>query len=392
LKEIIEKTILTNEERLYFGLEPILPEWERVEIKNGYVVYFDGNIIRKTISYSTLSGEEYKNYLDYLESDNEIITRNRETVLPRTDKGKEKKLNYTSINGMKATGCSFRMNFMHPNRTATIWVGNLRNSISLPIAFPNNIDNISAYRKWLSAYIAACPSDYFEKVERMKNAPHQTVKYYNGDIFRFEVDMEHYGFGLIIGQVRQLQKDGLLPEQHILNNTMCVPLLVRLYQFKTKSKNISLDEITKHALGSTFLMADNNVIWGVYDIVGSKALNTEDILFPIQAGDSLSYRNPYTRLCWGLGMIVTNDKLELPEEIHQNQLMRHGVNLSINRRLFENALAVNSNDSAITKLEQNAFQCFGVALNTDFDTFNRQHDGKTREEYAAYANKTMRKK
>ena len=47
---------------------------------------------------------------DYDENDNEIHTRERKVVLARTQRGKEKKLNYTSISAMRPTGCSFWMN------------------------------------------------------------------------------------------------------------------------------------------------------------------------------------------------------------------------------------------------------------------------------------------
>lgn len=69
-----EKEVLTNEERRYFGLEPILEDWERFTIKPGYAVYFDGDVIRKIISMSTYSGEGWENFLDYNETDNEIHT------------------------------------------------------------------------------------------------------------------------------------------------------------------------------------------------------------------------------------------------------------------------------------------------------------------------------
>ena len=80
----IEFEILTNEERRYFGLEPIRAEWERFEVKPGFWVYFEGDVIRKTIALGTLSGEKYKNFLDYDENDNEIHTRERKVVLART--------------------------------------------------------------------------------------------------------------------------------------------------------------------------------------------------------------------------------------------------------------------------------------------------------------------
>lgn len=257
-----EREVLNNEERRYFGLEPILPDWERFTIKPGYMVYFDGDVIRKIISMSTSCSEGWENFLDYIETDNEIHTRERQTVLPRTKRGKEKKLNYTSVNGMIPTGCSFQMNLRNPRRNSSLRVWNERNSIRLPIVFPNDLDTLVQFREWLIGFMAACPADYFDKVERIKHTPHRTIKYFNGDIFRFEFDLEHYGFGLIIGQLTKMQKDGLLRDEHILNDIMCMPLLVRLYLLKTKDKDLPVEQIAAHPLGHTFIMMDNQVIWG----------------------------------------------------------------------------------------------------------------------------------
>lgn len=136
MTEAINQVVLTNEERPYFGLDAVLSQWECVEIKPGFLAYFDGEIIRKTISYRTLSGAGYENFLEYIESDHEICTRERLVVLPRTERGKEKKLNYTSISAMKPTGCMFQMNLAYPNQSSTLLVMNARNTISLPIPFP----------------------------------------------------------------------------------------------------------------------------------------------------------------------------------------------------------------------------------------------------------------
>lgn len=391
MKQEIANKVLSNEERKYFGLEPILPDWDCVEIKNGYYAFFDGDVIRKTISIGTLSGEGFENYLDYGEQDNEIQTRDRAVVLPRTERGKEKKLNYSSVSSMNPTGCSFHMNLTAPNNSAHLHAANFRNSISLPIEFPNELHTLEAFKTWLQTFIAACPANYFEKVERMKTMPHQTIKYFNGDIFSFEVGLEHYGFGIIIGQVKKMKKDGLLKEEHILLNTMGVPLLVRFYQFLSTEKTLPIEEITRHPLGKTLIMMDNSVIWGVYEIVGNKKLEAADIAFPIQSGESISARDSnYVRLCWGTGLLVKRDVSDFPEDLVNNKLMRHACHAGVNRKRFKEELEAKPL-SGLDELEKLAFEYFGVPLSTSFDAFNRAHGGMTREEYVVYANKAGRK-
>lgn len=391
MKISIENQVLTNQERRYFGLEPILQAWQRFEIKPGFFVYFEEDTIRKTISWRTVSGAGYEDFLEYIESDNEIQTRGRQMVLPRTQKGKEKKLNYTSVSAMKPTGCTFRMSLTSPNHPSSLWVGNTRNSISLPIVFPDDVKTFATFREWLAEFITICPSDYFDKVERMKHTRHRTVKYFNGDIFRFEIDLEHYGFGLIIGQIRKMQKDGLLRKEHILCSTMGVPLLVRLYKLKTTEKEIDMQKLTSYPLEKTFIMMDNQVIWGAYDIVGSKILQAADIDFPIQAGKSIDGQNQdYVRICWGPGMMIRDNATDFPEPLRNQQLMRHGCHFGVGRIDLNRAIESSREEAGLDELEQIAFRYFGVPLDITFDEFNRQHNGMTYDEYSKYANKAGR--
>src|SRR5690349_17156990 len=79
---------LTNDQRIYFGLDPIDPKWDKVILKGDFyrpesVLYFEGNTIKKHIV-STAS--------DYKEVKYNLVTGDRSTILPKTAKGKAKKL------------------------------------------------------------------------------------------------------------------------------------------------------------------------------------------------------------------------------------------------------------------------------------------------------------
>jgi|GEM_PF-177947 len=76
---------LNNEQRKYVGLDPILPHWDRVLLAGDKhrpesILYFDGDIIKRQI----ISTKE-----KYIEKQYEEATRNREILLPKTQKGKE---------------------------------------------------------------------------------------------------------------------------------------------------------------------------------------------------------------------------------------------------------------------------------------------------------------
>jgi hypothetical protein len=386
-----EQQVLTNDERAYFGLDRIRPDWERIAIQPDFSVYFDRNVIRKTVALRRPQGEGYENFIEYIESDCEIRTRDRQFVFPLAVKCKAKKLTFSSVSSIKPTGCVFRMNLVRPDGPSALHVSNSRNSISLPIAFPGNLHTLEQFRQWLADFIAACPSGYFEKVDRMRTLAIRRVKYYNGDIFRFEIGLEYYGFGLIIGQTRIMKTDRLLPKEHIMHFALGPPILVRLYMIKTKDKHMSPEKIITHPLGKTFLMTEKPIIWGTYGIVGVKKLIAEDISFPVQAGVSLN-RSPCVRLCWGLGMVVKQGVRGVPEQIESNRLLRNIIHFEAGDIYLEPMMSVAQTDAASNELEQIAFKYFKVPSNITFDEFARRYGGMTTAEYAEYANKSVRPK
>jgi hypothetical protein len=96
---------LTNEQRKYLGLIPIESNWEVVKLNDMYL-YFDGDIIRKKI---TVSEESY--FEQELE---EKTAENRTILLPKTSKGKPKKLNFTATQSFRPFGVylSFSNDYM----------------------------------------------------------------------------------------------------------------------------------------------------------------------------------------------------------------------------------------------------------------------------------------
>ncbi|MFN3641223.1 MAG: hypothetical protein ACK4UK_09905, partial [Flavobacterium sp.] len=79
---------MTNEQRKYFGLEPILNHWDKVVLSGDTyrpesILYFDKDTIKRHI----VSTEN-----EYFEKQYAELTKGRSILLPKTDKGKEKKL------------------------------------------------------------------------------------------------------------------------------------------------------------------------------------------------------------------------------------------------------------------------------------------------------------
>ena len=102
----IIKIILRNEDRKYLGLTPIEDHWERMDIKH-ITLFFDGDVIRKKITHAEFESQHFL----YLEEDVYVETaENRTIVLPKTSKGKPKKLNYTATTMFTRIGMYFMYN------------------------------------------------------------------------------------------------------------------------------------------------------------------------------------------------------------------------------------------------------------------------------------------
>ncbi|MDE6479190.1 MAG: hypothetical protein K2L45_02895 [Muribaculaceae bacterium] len=78
---------LTNLQRRYLGLGEVMPHWEKVPVKNSHIIlYFDGDIIRKMFT----SSEDCYYETDLLEH----TADNRTVLLPKTKRGKPRKLKW----------------------------------------------------------------------------------------------------------------------------------------------------------------------------------------------------------------------------------------------------------------------------------------------------------
>lgn len=379
--------IITNDQRLFFGLKQIDEQWDEVKIKEGTTVFYDGDMIKKIITWENLKRYEYK------ERDTELKTRERQYVLPKTSRGKEKKITPTNLLRFMPSGCVLYISLEKNTFKSMVCAYSPTNNIRLPITNDDGIKTITQLKEWLNNYMHTCPADYFEKVEKMKTMPHRTIKYHIGDIFRFEMDREHYGFGLIIGKLRELEKLGVFCDDHPMLNVMTVPIFIRFYKIKTKDKDMPINEIIKNELLTTEMASDGDIIWGTHEIIGNKDLVESDIDFPLQYGYTINVtKKPILRLAWGIGMKKITAK-NLPEELQTNKFLNHGIACSItiyqlNRVLngesqfYEKDLRHPVNKEFRNKL----FKALHLPKEIDMDTFNELNNGMTRIQYANFVN------
>lgn len=322
----------------------------------------------------------------------DILTRNREVIVPQTARGKEKKLNYTNISAVKAAGVVFSAGLGNQNHpSSSITARNTKTYYQLPLTGFEHLTTKSALLNWLQQFPSQLPADYsakLEKLTKMKSLRYKTVP---GDIFRVEIDLFVDGYVLVIGDLRQMQKDHLFAEDSIWHNVMTMPLFVRPYLLTTTERVPSLEEIISAPLAAqTHIVMDDHFMRGCYEKIGHKMLTASDIVFPMGYGVTLNYgKEPRYRLSWGTG----NISKPAPSTSFQtaSRFTNHGVSAGVASDWLkpEEGIVTASLDHPHFREErQRALAEFSLPEDISYDDFNRQTGGLTRTQYIDYLNKT----
>jgi len=374
---------LTNSIRPYFGLHIIEEHWDTLQIREDYFIYLDGDLIKKRI---------FINEQSYQEADVNILTRNREVIAPQTARGKEKKLNYTNISAVKATGIVFSASLGNQSHSSCyIMARNAKTYYQLPLTGFEHLTTKADVMEWLQQFPSKLPTDYSDKLKKLTSMKSLRYKAVPGDIFRVEIDLFQDGYVLVIGDLRQMQKDNLFAEDSIWHDVMTMPLFIRPYLLTTAERSPHLDEILSAPLAAqTRIVMDDHFMRGCYEKVGHKALTESDIEFPIGYGLTLDYgKESRYRLSWGTGTI---SKPEPTTSLKTgSRFTNHGVCAGV----FNDWLKPEEDDESRSldhpqyqKERQQVLDEFGFPANITYDEFNRQTGGLTRSEYINYVNKT----
>lgn len=252
---------LTNEQRKYLGLIPVNDSWELVSFAESYL-YYDGDIIRKKITVSD-NGSYYEAELC------EHTEQNRTILLPKTKRGKPKKMNYTATLSFQPFGVyfSFSANEIRIDNYTT----------QTTFFHENNPMNLSL-QEWLNKWMDETSETDLEEIERYKNAMRQHMKYREGDFFSFKIGRRKWGFGRIVLNIAERRKSASFKEQknYGLNNLMAKPLYIMIYRKIGDSPNMDINELPLYSTLPVQAIMDNNFYYGEYRIIGNKPVAAEE--------------------------------------------------------------------------------------------------------------------
>ena len=289
---------LTNDQRKFFGLEPIEDYWDKVVFKGDTyrpesVLYFDGDTIKRHI----VSTEK-----QYFEKQFDELTKGRSILLPKTSKGKEKKLTASVLEQRQASGVYLSIS------NGDLIIGNYNTQTTFYSSrWDNDEQSTESITNQVSEFIKKSPAKHLQEIEQFKNAKRKNVKFRAGDYFCFKLDRTNFGFGRILLDVNKVRRKELIKSKHGLHLLMGLPVIVQLFAFKATTKNIEISELDTQPKLPADVMMDNLLLYGEFEIIGHRHLKDEEFEFPISYGRSIDQRR-IVFLQWGL------IHLELPQE------------------------------------------------------------------------------
>ena len=269
---------LSNEQRAYLGLELVEAHWERVSLFNKYY-YFEGDTIRKEISV----GEQ-----GYTErSLCEKTAENRSILLPKTGKGKSKKLNFTASQSFKGIGVYF--SFWNEYLT-------LSNYTTQTSFYSEQLPNhkLEDLPLWLDQWIAATTPQELKAITQFSQAQRQHCKYAEGDFFAFKIGRNQWGFGRILLDVqKQIKANKIKRNEHFgLTNLMGKCLLVKVYHKISDTQNVDLQALAQTPALPSQIIMDNHFYYGENPIIGHLPLQPQEYDMLISYSKSISSDSP----------------------------------------------------------------------------------------------------
>lgn len=273
---------LTNNQRKYFGLSLVADNWDKVKLSDAVTIYYQGDKIVKVLHYG----------LGYFEYDTSIETKHRQTLVPRTAKGKEQKLTISKILKTKGSGIQFSGSF----QGGGIHVYDNRRNLFFNKSFSEDgdIKNYSDIEKWVTDYIGKTPANYFEWLNKELSQKRLRVKIKEGDIVAFKIAHGQYGFARILFDVFTQRQKGEMVQPN-LYWFHPKSLIVAPYAYYADTEHIDIDDLVNKKTLPTLCIFDLDVYRGEMPIVGHKPLSLKDKLIPFPDKPETLITIPYTK-------------------------------------------------------------------------------------------------
>lgn len=334
---------LTNEQRELLGIEPIANHWDRVELNADVTLIYDGNVIKKEI----VLEDDY--YMEWVHNDE---TENRKLLLPKTAKGKPKKITATSVSSKRKLTYVVIME-------DKIEIGNYTTKRILYSSQNERIkfDNFTEATVYFSNLITKIPKSDVDTFNINKKKKQPFPK--EGDFFVFKMGIENYAIGRVLLDINKYRSSDEFAQQ---NNDGLAKLLgenfvIKIYHIMQSSKKFNLDEVKKlKALPSQYI-ASEKFRDVDFEIIGNIELENDELDYPISYSANFAYEDErYVYLQHGKffakkPLIKFNKYLSANNPYANNEKLENpyssngvGWVLMISKDILQKAIQTNSNE------------------------------------------------
>ncbi len=323
---------LTNEHRKCMGLNPVLENWELISIENNVYIYIEGNIIRKVIrgsdSYPNLSFHETDVYYE--------VSEDRSQVLPKTNRGKPRKLNFTTVNHLDGYGNYLFISYRESSNSTTVLIGNYTNQRTYyEEEGIENLDTFDKIKLWCDEFVKNTSQEELEELEQFIHTPRQHIKFRTGDYFRVKIGKKYTYGRVLMDVIRDSKKEGFTYEMFIGR-----PVIVEMFHILTNDKNVSINTLKKLKTFPSEHIFHNNLYYGDYKIIGYEEL-PEFVRYPIMYGRSP--RNGKIFFQWGKIYIEENFNEQNYFGSYRNSFI--GFEVCKNSKIIQKCIDENNNQA-----------------------------------------------
>lgn len=270
---------LTNEQRKYLGLIPVDDSWELVYFAGKYY-YYDGDIIRKEITVEEDGSYSEAELCEHTE-------QNRTILLPKTKRGKPKKMNYTATLSFKPFGICFKFS------ADSVSITNYTTQTTYYKEYKS--ENLSL-SQWLDKWMEETTDKDLVEIDRYQQARRQHVKYREGDFFAFKIGRRKWGFGRIVLNIVERRKsaDFKARKNYGLAHLMGTPLYIMVYRKIADAPYADINELMRCKTLPVQAILDNIFYYGECKIIGNKSVMPEEWEPLISYGKSINAKDPNT--------------------------------------------------------------------------------------------------
>lgn len=274
---------LANEQRPCFGLKIVEPGWERIIAKpspyhqHTTIAYLDGNTLRKFIQ----SGANIYSEWEICEE----LSPDRQYLLPKTTKGKPVLFSAANLEKRTPTGMCLSFALNPPGHIPHI---SLYSYPSQKKYYGNAYDyspmtGIGDFRDWVENWCKETTQEDLSDIAAFAAESRKTVKFREGDVFRFKINRRLYGYGRVLVDYALMRKKKI----PFWDNMMGKPVACSVYHIATERCDVTAEElINLESLPSEHMM-DNWLFYGDFEIIGNIPIREKED-YPIMYGGSFS--------------------------------------------------------------------------------------------------------